>query len=330
MRRRKALLWLAALGLGPAAPHASAQPGTRDGPARVAILDDANEATRERLWAALRGGLRQLGYVEGRNVVFAARFAGGDAGRLAALAAETVASRPDVIVTVTTTAAIAARKATSTIPIVALGPADPVKSGLVVSLARPGGNLTGLSPNQGEIAGKWLELLRALVPGARTLVYLTDTGNPGEMLVYRDLEQKARAMGITSRVADGTTAPNVDRAFASMHPVRPDGLVVATTAALLTQKRAIVDGAKRLRLPAIYARQEYPEAGGLVSYGADSLALFARAADYVDRILRGTSPSELPFEMASTFRMVLNPAAARDIGLAVPKEIRIRADEVIE
>lgn len=329
MRRRKALLWLAALGLGPAAPRASGQRKPRDAPARVAILDDANEATRERLWAALRGGLRHLGYVDGRDVVFTARFAGGDPDRLRALAAETVAERPDVIATVTTTVALAVRKATSTIPIVAIGPADPVKSGLVASLARPGGNLTGLSPNQGEIAGKWLELLRELVPGARTLVYLTDTGNPGEMLVYRDLEQKARAMGMTSRVEDGTTRPNVDRALSSMQPARPDGLVVATTAVLLTQKREIVDGARRLRIPAIYARQEYPEAGGLVSYGADSLALFARAADYVDRILRGTPPSELPFETASTFRMVLNLAAARDIGLAIPHAVRVRADEVI-
>jgi putative ABC transport system substrate-binding protein len=150
------------------------------------------------------------------------------------------------------------------------------------------------------------------------------------MLVNRDLEQKARAMGMTSRVEDATTRSNVDRAFSSMQSARPDGLVVATTAALLTQKREIVDGARRLRIPAIYARQEYPEAGGLVSYGADSLALFARAADYVDRILRGTPPSELPFETASTFRMVLNLAAARDVGLAVPHAVRVRADEVVE
>jgi len=330
MKRRDGLLSLVALALGLASPRAFAQPKPRAAPARVAILDDANEATRERLWAALRGGLRHLGYVEGRDVLIAAHFAGGDPNRLRTLAAETVAERPDVVVTVTTTAALAARQATSTIPIVALGPADPVKSGLVASLARPGGNLTGLSPNQGEIAGKWLDLLRELVPGAKSLVYLTDTSNPGEMLVYRDLERKARAMGMATRVADATTPQGVDRAFSSMQSARPDGLVVATTAALLTQKREIVDGARRLRVPAIYARQEYPEVGGLVSYGADSLALFARAADYVDRILRGTPPSELPFETASTFRMVLNLAAARGIGIAVPQAVRVRADEVIE
>jgi putative ABC transport system substrate-binding protein len=205
-----------------------------------------------------------------------------------------------------------------------------VKSGLVASLARPGGNLTGLSPNQAEIAGKWLELLRAFRPGAKTLVYLTDTTNPGEMLVYRDLEQRARSLGLQSQAMDGINAANVDRAFASMEAQGTDALVVATTAALLPQRRQIVDAAARSRIPAIYARQEYPEAGGLVSYGSDSRAVFARAADYVDRILRGTPPSELPFEKASTFRLVLNLRTSHALGLEVPPAVRVRADEVIE
>lgn len=330
MKRRDGLLSLAALALGLASPRSLAQPRPRAAPARVAILDDATEAARQRLWAAFRKRLGDLGYVEGRDVLLDARFAGGDPARLRTLAAEAVAGKPDVVVTVTTTAALAARQATAAIPIVALGPADPVKSGLVASLARPGGNVTGLSPNQSEIVGKWLDLLRTLVPAAKALVYLTDTENPGEMIVYRDLEQKARAMGISSRALDGTTPAGVQQALALMQSARPDALVVATTASLLPQRQEIVDGAARLRLPAIYARQEYVDAGGLVAYGADSMALFARAADYVDRILRGTSPSGLPFEMASTFRLVLNLAAARDIGLAVPNEVRIRADEVIE
>lgn len=330
MKRRDGLLSLAALGVGLASRRSLAQPKPRAAPARVAILDDANEAARPRLWAAFRKGLGDLGYVEGRDVLLDMRFAGGSPERLRALAAEAVAGKPDVVVTVTTTAALAARQATATIPIVALGPADPVKSGLVASLARPGGNVTGLAPNQSEIAGKWLDLLRTLVPAAKALVYLTDTENPGEMIVYRDLEQKARAMGIASRALDGTTPAGVQQAFDAMQRARPDALVVATTASLLPQRSAIVEGAARLRLPAIYARQEYVDAGGLVSYGADSMALFARAADYVDRILRGASPSELPFEMASTFRLVLSLGAARGIGLAVPNAVRIRADEVLE
>ena len=329
MRRRDAIPALVALGLAATSFRVAAQSGRPD-PARIAILDDASEATRAQLWAAFRSRLRELGYVDGRNALIDARFAGGDPDRLRLLAAELVAGKPDVLVVVTTTVAVAARKATSTIPIVAVGPADPVTSGLVASLARPGGNLTGLSPNQAEIAGKWLELLRALRPHAKTLVYLTDTANPGEMLVYRDLEQRARALGLESQAMDGTSAATVDRAFASMQSGRTDALVVATTATLLPQRRQIVDGAARLRIPAIYARREYPEAGGLVSYGADSQALFARAADYADRILRGTPPSELPFEMASTFRLVLNLGTARALGLTIPRDVRIRADEVIE
>jgi len=329
MNRRDAIRALVALGFAAASFRMAAQPKRSD-PARVAILDDASEAARQQLWAAFRNRLRELGYVEGRDVLIEARFAGGNPDRLPLLAAELAAGKPDVLVVVTTTVAVAVKKETSTIPIVALGPADPVKSGLVASLARPGGNLTGLAPNQGEIVGKWLELLRALRPNAKTLVYLTDTANPGEMLVYRELEQRARSLGLEPQVMDGINAANVDQAFASMQARRTDALVVATTASLLTQRRQIVDGAARLRIPAIYARQEYPEAGGLISYGADSQALFARAADYVNRILRGTPPSELPFEMASTFRLVLNLRTSRALGLVIPQAVRIRADEVIE
>jgi putative tryptophan/tyrosine transport system substrate-binding protein len=329
MKRRDAIPALVALGLAAASFRTAAQPKRPD-PARVAILDEATEATRQQLWAAFRNRLRELGYVEGRDVLIEARFAGGNPDRLPLLAAELVAGKPDVLVVVTTTVALAVKKETSTIPIVALGPADPVKSGLVASLARPGGNLTGLSPSQGEIVDKWLELLRALRPNAKTLVYLTDTANPGEMLVYRDLEQRARSLGLESQVMDGINATNVDQAFASMQTRRTDALVVATTASLLPQRRQIVEGAARLRIPAIYARQEYPEAGGLISYGSDSQEIFARAADYVNRILRGAPPSELPFEMASTFRLVLNLRTSRALGLVIPQAVRIRADEVIE
>ena len=329
MQRRVVVLALVATGVASASFRLAAQ-SRRPAPARIAILDDAAEASRHQLWTAFRKRLGELGYVEGRDVSIEARFAGGSPDRLALLAAELVAGRPDVLVVVTTTAAMAAKKETSRIPIVALGPADPVQSGLVMSLARPGGNLTGLAPNQAEIVGKWLELLNALRPDAKALVYLTDTGNPGEMLVYRDLEQRARSLGLTSQVMDGISAANVDEAFASMQTRRTDVLVVATTASLLTQRRQIVDGAARLRIPAIYARQEYPEAGGLISYGADSHVLFARAADYVSRILRGTPPAELPFEMASTFRLVLNLRTSRELGLVIPHAVRIRADDVIE
>jgi putative tryptophan/tyrosine transport system substrate-binding protein len=329
MKRREAIRVLTALGLSAPYSFVAAQ-GRRPGLAQIAILDEASEAARERLWNAFRERLRELGYTEGRDVLIQSRFAGGDPLRVPLLAAEAVAARPDVVVAVTTTVALAVKERTSTIPIVAVGPADPVKSGLVASLARPGGNVTGLSPNQGELAGKWLELVRALRPAARSVVYLTDTANPGEMLVYADLERRARSLGFDARVMEGVTAASVDEAFTVMQAMRTEALIVATSASLLTQRRRIVDAAARLRIPALYARQEYPEAGGLISYGADSIALFARAADYAHRILRGTPPSELPFEMASTFRLVLNRRAARELGLVIPEAVRIRADEVIE
>lgn len=330
MKRRHVVLALAMLGAAGQSPRALAQAGRREGPARVATLDDAPEGTRARLWSAFRARLRELGYVEGRDVVIDARFAAGNLERLPALASEILAGKPDVIVTVTTTVALAAKKASSTVPIVALGPADPVKSGLVASLARPGGNLTGFSQNQGEIVGKWLEMLRALLPRAKSFVYLTDTGNPGEMLVYRDLEARGRVLGLEPGVLDGVTAAKVNEAFTRVERRRPDALIVATTTSLLPQRNQIVDGVARLRIPTIYARREYPEAGGLVSYGADIGISFVRAADYVHRILLGTSPSELPFQMASTFTLVLNLRTARALGLAIPEAIRILADEVIE
>jgi len=302
----------------------------RDSPGRVAILDDAPEAIRTQLWATFRKRLSELGYAERQNLQIDARFASGDLQRLDSLAAELVASKPNVIVAVTTTAALAAKRATTDIPIVALGAADPVRSGLVASLARPGGNVTGASPNQAELAGKWVQLVRDLVPNAKSVAYVTDRGNPGEMLVFRELERAALSLGMSARALDGVTSRDVDQAFAEVVANRTDALIVATTSRLLAQRTQLVDGAARVRIPAIYARKEYPESGGLLSYGSDTEAVFIRGADYVDRILRGAAPADLPFEMAATFRLVLNLKTAQALGLSIPNAIRIRADEVIQ
>jgi putative tryptophan/tyrosine transport system substrate-binding protein len=330
MRRRQSLHGLLALGLYVASPRVAGEPGQRDSPARVATLDDAPEAVRAQLWAVFRKRLTELGYAEGRNLRIETRFAGGKLKLLDSLAAELAALKPDVIVAVTTTAALAAQRATREIPIVALGPADPVKSGLVASLARPGGNLTGASPNQAELAGKWLQLVRELVSGAKSVAYMTDPGNPGEMLVFRELEGHARPLGMSASVLDGVTSASVARAFAEIAARRTDAVIVATTTSLLAHRERIVQEAARLRVPAIYARREYAEAGGLLSYGSDVGAVFRRGADYVDRILRGARPADLPFEMASSFSFVLNLETARALGIAIPDAVRIRADEVIE
>jgi putative tryptophan/tyrosine transport system substrate-binding protein len=329
MRRREAALALVALGLGAVSSRAPAQQARSDRPARVAILDDAPQATRASFWVTFRRRLSELGYAEGKNVVIEQRWAGGNLERVPALLDELIARNPDVLVVVTTQVAIAARKATSIIPIVAIGPADPVKSGLVASLARPGGNLTGVSPNQAEIACKWVELAREVVPRAKALAYLTDTANSGEMLVFRALEACARSAGLGAEAMDGLDSGRVAQAFATMERKPPDVLVVATTATLLGHRQQIVDSAARLRIPAIYARPEYAEAGGLLSYGADTGPMMTRAADYVQQILKGARPSEMPFEMASTFRLVVNLRAARALGLDIPRTVVIRADEVI-
>ena len=330
MNRRDGIIALGALSLSIGSSYALAQAKRRNLPARVATLDDAPEAARAPLWATFRKRLTELGYADGTEIIFEQRWAGGNLEKLPNLAAELVALNPDIIVTVTTTAALAVQKATSRIPIVAIGPADPVKSGLVASLGRPGGNVTGLSPNQAEIAGKWLEIVREIVPRAKSLAYLTDRGNPGEMLVFRELEGRARRLGLEVQAMDGLTKGNVEHAFASIERDRVDALIVATTASLLGQRQQIVESAARLRLPAVYARKEYPEEGGLLSYGTDAGPLFSRAAEYVDRILKGAYPSELPFEMASTFTLVVNMKTARALGVTIPQSVLVRADQVIQ
>ena len=330
LTRRESIAAWVTLALGFAAGDGWAQTPRRDRPARVALLDDAPAAIRARYWLGFRKRLGELGYAEGRDLLVETRSAAGNLERLPVLAAELIAWAPDVIVAVTTTVALTAKRATSQIPIVALGPADPVKSGLIASLARPGGNLTGVSPNQAEIAGKWLELLRELAPRARSLAYLTDRGNPGEMLVFREVEQQAQPLGVRVQALDGVSRSAVDQAFAGLERARMDGLIVATTSSVLAQRQQIVDAAARLRLPAIYARQEYAEAGGLLSYAASLDAVFVRGAEQVHRILQGTPPAELPFEMSSTFRLVVNMKTARALGMKIPPALLARADEIIE
>ena len=323
--RRRCLLALAAVcACGPVRGQPA---GERT--ARIAIIDVDAPSVRAEYWAAFRKRLADEGFAEGKRLTIDARYANGERAKLGAIAAEVAATNPDVIVTVTTTVAEAAKKATSTIPIVALGPSDPVKLGLVASLARPGGNLTGASQNQAEIAGKWLELVREIAPKATSVAYLTDRSNAGEMLVYEEIDKAARPLGIKIEALDGVTQANVDAAFAALANRRIDALIVATTTALLPYRDRIVAAAAKARIPAIYARSEYVDAGGLVSYGTDFSAVFARGADYVVRILRGAKPADLPFEMAASFRLVLNTDAARKAGIVIPQAVRMRADKVL-
>ena len=327
MKRRDTILALLALGAAGGPSLAVAQPAKP--PRRIATLDDSVESSRARNWAAFRKRLEELGYVEGSGYVIEARYAKVQAALLPALAAELVALKPEVIVTASTVAAMAAKRATSTIPIVYAGANDPIKMGLVSNYARPEGNLTGITIIQQDIIGKWLELLREISPKAKSLAYLTYIDNPGAMQTYRELQDKAKPLGMVVRALDGTNRANVERAFDTMARERVDGFIVSASGTLINQRQQIVDAAARLRIPAVYARRDYVDAGGLMSYGAAYDAIYQRAADYVHRILQGAKPSELPFERASVFRLVVNAKAVQALGLTIPESVRVRVDEVI-
>ncbi|MFI4925644.1 MAG: ABC transporter substrate-binding protein [Vicinamibacteria bacterium] len=323
--RRRVLMSVAALACAPRGIAAQAPPRLL----RVAILSESTETARRNLWALFRERLAQLGYVEGRTLALDWRHADDMPDYLPKLAAELVAKKPDVIVAVSTPAAVAAKQATSTIPIVFVGPADPVGSGLVPNLARPGGNVTGFSPMQAEIGAKWIELLRAIDPKLQRAAYLTDTGNGGEMRVFASLRERAAALGATVTVYDAVQPGALDRAFEAIVRDRNQGLAVGLTAAMLAHSDRIVKFAEERKLPAVYARRDYPDAGGLMSYGADSAPLYAKTADYVHRIATGTKPGDLPVERPMAVRMVVNRRAAKAQGITLPPTILVAADETI-
>lgn len=323
--RRRVLVSMAALAC---APRGLAAPSPRL--LRVAVLSESTQTARRALWTLFTDRLSELGYVQGRTLALDWYHADDRPERLPKLAADLVAKRPDVIVAVSTPAAIAAKQATATIPIVFVGPADPVGSGLVANLARPGANVTGFSPMQAEIGAKWIELLRAFAPTLERAAYLTDTGNPGELKVYEMLRERGAALGATVTVYEGVRADALERSLEAIVRDRNQGLAVALTAAMLPHRERIVRFAAARKLPAVYARREYVAAGGLLFYGADSTPLFAKTADYVHRIATGTKPGDLPVERPMAVKSALNRQAAREQGLVVPPTILAAVEEVLD
>jgi putative tryptophan/tyrosine transport system substrate-binding protein len=277
-------------------------------------------------------GLRDLGYVEGRNVVIEYRSAEGKLEQLPALAAELVALKVDVIVAPTTLAALAAKQATKTIPIVFTVAADPVTDGLVTSLARPGGNVTGFSFFAPELVGKCLELLKQSVPGVSRVAVLWHPGGFPERTekdILKEAEVAARALGVRLQLVEARGPKDFDRAFLDMTKARAGALTVLTTPMLLGERRRLVDLAAKNRLPAVYPRREFVDAGGLMAYGPSGLDLFRRAATYVDKILKGAKPGDLPVEQPTKFELVINLKTAKALGLTIPPPLLGRADEVI-
>jgi len=282
---------------------------------------------------AFRQGLRDLGYVEGRNVVIEYRDAEGKHERLPALAAELVALKVDVIVAPPTPAALAAKQVTKTIPIVFAAVSDPVSSGLVTSLARPGGNVTGLSDLTPELVGKCLEQLKQAVPGVSRAAVLWQPGAFGERTekdLLKAAEVAARALGVRLQFVEARGPDDFDRAFSKMTSARADALTVLPTAMFVSERRRLVDLAAKNRLPTVFPYRESVDAGGLMSYGPNLADMYRRAATYVDKILKGAKPGDLPVEQPTKFELVINAKTAKALSLTIPQSVLLRADQVIQ
>jgi putative ABC transport system substrate-binding protein len=286
-------------------------------------------APPEPLVEAFRAGLRDLGYVEGRDIVLEFRWAEGRVDRLPGLAEELVGLRVDVITTLSTPAAIAARHATATIPIVFTGVGDPVGTGVVSSLARPGGNVTGISVMATELSGKRLEILREMVPRVSRVAMLWNDTNPGMVLRAHETEAAAAKLGVTIQSLGVHDLIAFDGAFASIVNGRAAALFTLVDPFTRQHRQRIVDFAARRRLPALYEAREFVDVGGLMSYGPSLLAIQRRSAAYVDRILKGAKPADLPVEQPTRFELVINLKTAKALGLPVPQSLLGRADEVI-
>jgi putative ABC transport system substrate-binding protein len=278
-------------------------------------------------------GLRELGYVEGHNVAIERRFADWKLDRLPELAADLVRRNVDVIVALSTPPGLAAKQATSTIPIVVGGMADPVGDGLVASLARPGGNVTGTTFIGPELIAKRLGLLKEALPGASRVAVLWHPGVYSEQTMAQMLQESeaaARTLGLQLQMLAARGPDDFDGAFAAMNRDRPDALLLFPSPMLYLEHRRIVDFANKGRLPAIYAAREFVDVGGLMSYGANLPALFRRTATYVDKIFKRAKPADLPVEQPTTFEFVLNLRSAKALALDIPPMLLARADEVIE
>jgi putative ABC transport system substrate-binding protein len=294
-------------------------------------LDTATSAGNRE---AFLQGLRDLGYVEGRNVVIQYRDAEGKPERLPALAAELVALKVDVILAGGTLHALAAKQATRILPIVFAG-AEPVSSGLVTSLARPGGNVTGVSVfTQEELVGKRLELLKLAVPGVSRVAVLWQPGGYGEERAEKDMlkgaEVAARALGVRVQFVEARGPADLDGAFSEMTGARAGALTVVTSSMFFNERRRLVGLAAKNRLPAAYGGREFVDAGGLIGYGLNTSALFRHAATYVDKILKGAKPADLPVEQPTKIELVINLKTAKALGLTIPPSLLQRADQVIE
>ena len=295
---------------------------------RIAILEQGNDAVRARQWRTFEAQLRLRGYVEGRNLVIDRRWADGVDARLPRLAQELLAGDPEVVVAITTPAIQALMRLTGTVPIVMTGSADPVATGLVTSLARPGGNVTGISLDLGTIVRKRLELMRDVVPQARRFGLLGPGANAGVQTAFEQARQASGMLGIEVRLVEASDASAIASAFDRLAAEPVDALLV--TQVLLQHHRQIVELAARHKLPTSYVDQEILSAGGLLVFGPEPDSPYRHAADYVHRLLQGEKPADLPVMQPTEYWLGLNLGAAKALGLKIPSTVLLRADQVIE
>jgi len=297
---------------------------------RIGFLSATSLSTISARIEGFRQGLRELGYVEGKNIVIEWLSAEGKLDRVPALAAELVRLKVDVIVTGGGTDTRAAKKATNTIPIVMSQDSDPVGSGFVASLARPGGNITRLSTLAPEVSGKRLELLKEIIPKLSRVAVVGISTRPGNAQSLKEVELAAGTFKVQVQYLDVLDVKKIDTAFRAATKGRAEAVLVLQSPFFNSQRKQIVDLAIKSRLPAIYPQTDYTEAGGLMYYGANTPDMFRRAATYVDKILKGAKPADLPVEQPKTFELIINLKAAKQIGLTIPPNVLVRADRVIK
>ena len=296
---------------------------------RIGYLGNSSPALERDFVDAFRQGLRDLGYAEGHNILIEYRWAEGRYDRLPEFAAELVRLKVDVLLTAGTPGALAAKQATQTIPIVMAVSGDAVGTGLVQSLARPGGNITGLTRMTRDLDGKRLELLKEVVPSLSRVAILLNPANPISARGWSEAQSPAKALRLKLEPAEVKAAEEFEAPFAAIARQRPGGLFIIADQFLLAHQTQIVDFGARRSLPAIYPYSEFVDAGGLMSYAANDPAMFRRAATYVDKILKGRKPADLPVEQPTKFEFIINLKTAKQIGLTIPPNVLARADRVI-
>jgi putative ABC transport system substrate-binding protein len=315
---------VAAAALGPRAAYAQAPAKAR----RIGLLMTTTPVAAAHIVVAFADGLRELGHVEGKNVLFEYRWAAGDRERFAEMAADLVRQHVDVLVASSQAAALAAQRATTTIPIVMVNASDPVEAGLVASLGRPGGNVTGLSQQlTREIRAKQLQLLKEMVPKVSRVGVLHSAATT---VGLREYQAAGQTLEVRVQVVEVLNRDDLEHAFAAMARERIDALLVPADPFLFTERQRVAELAREHRLAGMYSTREYAEAGGLMSYAARLSEQFRRAAYYVDKILRGASPATLPIESPSHYELVINLTTAKALGLTIPPSLLQRADQVIE